>query len=398
MAEEKKLTIGQRMGITRTVIRPPEESDIRLREDRIKKYFKKYIDKFVFAEFSDEFLEKSKVKDIMKGIPIPLRKRDLKEFAGGEGLTAMHIGENMAWVMGCDPGFKYTEKYIEYLKRIFNYKIYEGMLKEGRDAAEREDYDFACIHFRASLCMQPEYIHGMYSYARCCRAMYLANSNTEYVGRFKAEALDWFELLTETHPRFASGFYYLGYAYLNIGLYVKADIAWKSFLSYTHNGKDRREIQKRRKQLSEPVKIERGCNEVMAGRFQSGLKVLEPFLDSRFKDWWPLYYYIGVGYARAGRIPEAVAKFKHTLTMNPSHLETMEELMEIYKSQGDKENYAKYEKKVKLIRADLKEEAKEFGKNVKKTANVKIETVPKEDKEVKESEEAKTKAGIKRLK
>ncbi len=45
--------------------------------------------------------------------------------------------------------------------------------------------------------------------------MYLASQNEEYVGRFKAEALEWFEILTEVHPKFAQGYYYLGYAYLN---------------------------------------------------------------------------------------------------------------------------------------------------------------------------------------
>ena len=49
----------------------------------------------------------------------------------------------------------------------------------------------------------------MYSYARAFRAMYLNSQNEEYVGRFKAEALEWLELLTETHPRFAQGYYYL---------------------------------------------------------------------------------------------------------------------------------------------------------------------------------------------
>ncbi|MEG0157707.1 MAG: hypothetical protein RR661_08660, partial [Anaerovoracaceae bacterium] len=73
---EKKQSLAQAMGITRTVIRPPEESDIRMREDRIGRYLQKHLNKFVFVEFSDAFLEKSKVKDIMKGIPIPLRKSD----------------------------------------------------------------------------------------------------------------------------------------------------------------------------------------------------------------------------------------------------------------------------------------------------------------------------------
>ena len=95
-----KMSLAQAMGITRTVIRPREESDIQLREDRIGKYFKKYLNRFVFAEFSDEFLARNKAGDIMKGVPVPLRKEEIKDFAGGEGIPMLVIGENMAWVMG----------------------------------------------------------------------------------------------------------------------------------------------------------------------------------------------------------------------------------------------------------------------------------------------------------
>ena len=280
MEENKKMSLAQRMGIKRTVVRPSEETDIQLREDRIGRYFRKYLDRFVFVEFSDEFLERSKVKDIMKGIPIPLRKQDIKKFSGGSGLEPALIGENMAWVMGSDPKFKYTKNYVAYLKKLFNTKIDEGMLKEGRDAAEKEDWDNACIHFRAALCMNPIYMHAMYSYARVCRSMYLDSEDPEYVGRFKAEALDWFELLTEIHPRFAQGYYYLGYAYLNIGLYAKTEFAWRRFLQFTHNGKDRREINTRLKQIKDPVQIEAACNDISAGRMQQGLEKLPR--DSRF--------------------------------------------------------------------------------------------------------------------
>ena len=76
MAEQKKKTIAQTMGITRTVIRDAAESDIRVREDRIGRYFKKYLNKFVFDEFSPKFMENSKAGDLMKGVPIPLRKKD----------------------------------------------------------------------------------------------------------------------------------------------------------------------------------------------------------------------------------------------------------------------------------------------------------------------------------
>lgn len=41
------------------------------------------------------------------------------------------IAENMAWVMGCDPHFKHTKDYVAILSKLYNYKLYEGMLKEG---------------------------------------------------------------------------------------------------------------------------------------------------------------------------------------------------------------------------------------------------------------------------
>lgn len=356
MEEQKKKTLAQQMGITRTVVRDPSESDIQLREDRIGRYFRKYLNKFVFDEFSPEFMEKSKAGDLMKGVPIPLRKKDLKAFAGGDGLPMLVIAENMAWVMGCDPHFKHTKDYVAILSKLYNHKLYEGMLKEGRDAAEQGNMDDACIHFRAALCMKPDYLHAMYSYARACRAMYLDSHNEEYVGRFKAEALDYFELTTETHPRFAQGYYYLGYAYLNMGLYIKADLTWREFLRFSRNGKDKKEIRKRLEQLQNPVQIEQGYNDVMAGRYEEGLARLEPFLDSRFQSWWPLHYYLGVAYEMTGRKAEAVASFKRVLTMNASHIETMEELAAIYREEGDRENRRKYEQKIELIRKNMKEE------------------------------------------
>lgn len=364
MTEKKKKTLAQAMGITRTVIRDPSESDIQLREDRIGRYFKKYLNKFVFDEFSPQFMEKSKAGDLMKGVPIPLRKKDLKAFAGGEGLPMLVIAENMTWVMGCDPHFKHTKDYVAILSKLYNYKLYEGMMKEGRDAAERGAMDDACIHFRAALCMKSDYLHAMYSYARACRAMYLDSRNEEYVGRFKAEALDYFELLTETHPRFAQGFYYLGYAYLNMGLYIKADLTWREFLKFSRNGKDKKEIRTRLEQLQGPVQIEQGYNDVMSGRYEEGKARLEPFLKSQFNSWWPLHYYLGVAYEMTGKKSQAVASFKKVLTMNASHIETMNELVAIYDQEGDKENKRKYEKKIELIRKTQEEDQKAFKKEI----------------------------------
>ena len=348
---------GKKFDILPTVVRPAEETDIKMRPDRIGRYFKKYMDRFVFMEFSREYMQKAGILEIMEGVPIPLRKEDLENFKGGEGLKATHIGENMAWVMGADPHFKYTVKYVEFLSKLFNYKIYEGMMKEGRDAAENKDYDNAAIHFRAALCMKPDYLHAMYSYARSCREIYLESNNEQKIGRFKAESMEFFELTTELHPRFAQAYYYLGYAYLNMGLYVKAELAWQDFLQRSKNGKDKKEIRERLKQLESPIRIEKGCNEVLRGNNQEGIQILEPYLKTDFKTWWPLSYYLGVAYISLGRQVDAVTSFKRVLGINGSHLETMKELVAIYAKDGDKENEQKYKKKIALIEKDLEEKA-----------------------------------------
>ncbi|MGL4483512.1 MAG: tetratricopeptide repeat protein [Anaerovoracaceae bacterium] len=335
-----------------------EKYDIRKREDRIGKYLKKYLNKFVFVEFKPEFLKGTKIENFMKGVPVPLRKKDIKEFAGGNGLKPNHIAENMAWVIGCDPNFKYADNYIQYMNTLFNYKIWEGMVKVGRDAAEDEDFDNACVHFRAALCMQPDYIHGMYSYARVCRSMYEVSHNQEYIGRFKAEALEFFEMITEIHPRFAQAYYYLGYSYLNMGLYNKAALVWEVFIKKSTNNKDRKEIKQRLEQIKDPKRIEEGCNLVLRGEYDAALDILEPYTNSKFDDWWPLYYYSGVSYYRLGQVPKAVSAFKKCLVINPIHLETMEELLSIYQSQKDKENVEKYRKKIDMVKKDIEKEMK----------------------------------------
>ncbi len=324
---------------------PPFQS----RKDRVGRYFKKYLKDFVFDEFSDAYLKKLKDMQFMKGVPIPLRQEDLKAFMGGEGLKALHIAENMAWIMGIDPKFKYTPQYVEFLNSLFNHKLLDGLLKEGRDAAEKEDFDNAAIHFRAALILKSDYLHVMYSYARVCRELYMRGGDDKYIGHFKAESMEYFELLTRVHPRFAQAYYYLGYDYLNLGLYQKASLVWKEFQRRSNNPKDKKEIKQRLAQLEQPLTIEKGYNAILAGRWNEGIEVLEPFLETNFKGWWPLHYYLGVAYARTGSGAKAVASFKRALGINGSHVESMMELADLYAAAKDKENETKYRKKAELI-------------------------------------------------
>lgn len=328
-----------------------KKCDLRKRHDRVGKYLKKHLDRFVFDEFSQKYLKSQRDMEFMAGIPIPLRKEDLKEFQGGAGLQVVHIVENMAWIMGIDPKFKHNDTYIAYMQKYFKVKIVESLLKEGRNDAENEEYDSAAIHLRAALLIDPTNLDAMYSYARVCRELYQASNNEERTGVFKAEAMEYFEFLVEIHPQYAQAYYYLGYAYLNLGLYVKAQLTWQDFIAKSKNRKDKQEVKMRLEQLRDPVEIEKGYSEILATRWQNGIDILEPYLKTRFKEWWPMSYYLGVGYMNVGRNSDAIASFKRTLSINPSHVESMDELAKLYGQSKDKENEQKYLKKAELIRS-----------------------------------------------
>lgn len=322
-----------------------------MKKDRIGKYLEKYGDEFVFDEFSPKYLEKERLSDIMKGVPVPLRTRDVVDFHGPKGLPLAHLAENMARVMGINPDFQYAPSYMRYIRKYFNDKIVDALVKEGRDEAEEGQLDHAAIHFRAALLFSPEDLHAMYSYARACRELYLAEEGGDpnYIGAFKAESMEYFERCTQVHPAFAQAWYFLGYAYLNMGLYLKAALVWKEFLKRSRNGKDKKEIRERLEQLEDPVKIETGCNHMLAGRFEQGLSTLEPYVETRYESWWPLHYYLGVGYSRTGEAERAIRHFKRALSLSPSHGESMEELSALYEALGDSVLAEKYRKKRELV-------------------------------------------------
>lgn len=343
----KQLAISGKSNISPA---PPQLPPFESRNDRVKVYLKKYLKQFVFDEFSPGFLAGMKNMDHMAGVPIPLRKEDLEAFKGGSGLKILHIAENMAWIMGIDPTFKHVPDYVRFMNQFFNYKILEGLVKEGRNAAENGAIDDALIHFRAALVLKPDYLHAMYSYARACREKYLHAKKDSVIGSYKAESIEYFEKLTEVHPRFAEAYYYLGYAYLNMGLYTKAHLTWKQYMRFSRHFKDRREISRRMQQIEQPMRIEAGCNEVLAGRWDEGREILEPFMESQFKTWWPLSYYLGVAYARTGENSQAIAAFKRTLGHNATHIESMQELADLYEKSKDKENEKKYRSKVALLK------------------------------------------------
>ena len=364
-------------------------------KERLKPYFEELVKSYVFNELSGEFLEKIGAADILMGIPMPIKESLLAESmnAGGAGgdpaavsgvsLTVLDIARAAAVVVGCDPNFPYANDYKQFLQRIFKEKTEEVLVNEGyekfsgadstgnakiadgsgnaedADGTEKRLLEAACF-FRAVLCINPESQNGLYGYALCCREIYLnadRMDDEEYIGKFKAESIEILETLTNLHPDFAFTYYYLGYAYLNMGLYTKAYLTWNDFLEKIKGdpaedevSDEINEIKDRLSSLAAPMEIEAGVTAVTSGRYHEGIEILSQYTEGELSAWWPMHYYIGVAYESTGDAENAVAAFKKALTLSPSNIDVMDELVAIYHALGDTENETKYAKKIEVVK------------------------------------------------
>ena len=330
--------------------RPEHETHITRRPDRVGKYLIHHMKEFTFDEFSKAYMKRTGLEDVFQGVPVPLREEDREAFKTDAGLKGNILAENMARVLGIDPMFKYREAYAAFIENFFVQKAVDNMTRKAKDLGESGNLEEACIYFRAGLVLKFNDLSAMYGYSRSLRELYTISRKEEYIGNLKAEAFDYLEMTTEFYPRFDMGWYHLGYMYLNLGLYVKAKLTWKEYLKYGRSMKDRREILKRIDQLKDPVRIEEGYNAVLSERWKKGISILEPYTESKYQDWWPLWYYLGVAYARTGKPDNAEKAFKKALKGSPRHIESLEELVALYAKNGDKVGVKKYKDKLSIVK------------------------------------------------
>lgn len=323
------------------------------KEDRLKRYFVPLLKEMVFSEFSENFINKMGLSKELLEIPIPFKAIDFQNSKSQEGLKTIDIARNMIFVIGCDLDFEYAEQYRAFLNTVFDEKIADAVAAEANEYALKGEFERACIGFRACLYLKKEHRNGLYGYAMVCRELYLNSEDEEYVGRFKAEAFETFEYLSLCHPDFSMAHYHLGYGYLNLGLYIKAKLAWEEFLELNTETDLLNEIRQRVSQLEDPVRLEQGNNAVISGRYEEGKQILLPYTKTNYMVWWPLSYYLGISHNRLGEYKEAIECFKRVLTMNGSHLESMEELVSIYRETGDSENENKYVQKIQIVKENI---------------------------------------------
>ncbi len=387
------------------------------RTDRIGELLTGYLKDFVFDELSEEYLKKAGVYDILKDVPVPIRRTEMT------GITVLKIALNMAFVIGCDPNFKYRDNYVKYILKNFDKRFSDGLLAQGMDRAEKSSFEEAVIDFRAAILVDPDNAKAYYCYGRGLKDCYEKLLNDEQdmtsgvsystetedmVGRYKAESLEAFEVATLKDPDLAEAYYYLGYAYLNMGLYLKAKLTWETYVKLGNETdfdkltdkarksleESLKEISQRLEQLEQPVKIEEGYNMILSGKFEDGIKALRPYTESDFKNWWPLWFYLGTAYKElaaqsrdellkaepeadaakddvvVAASEEAVKNFLEVLKLSPSNRDAMEELVKLYRFLGNDEKVNKYETKLKIVEENAEADRELIRHQAQKDAGV----------------------------
>lgn len=316
-----------------------------MNKDRLAKFLSPCLNDYLFMELPQEKLPQSDVGDLIRGIEVPISKENLKN----QDISTERILENMGYVIGAAPEFVYSKSYGIVLLAFFKDKVSEVHKDIALKCADKEEYMKACIYYRAALFFKKDDIDSLYGYARVCREIYLQGGEKDLVGTFKAEAMESFEKITLLEPKQAEPFYYLGYSYLNLGLYKKSELAWKTFCDLSEDEDMKAEIEERLVQLKDPVNIEQGYNAVISGKYSEGIRILEKYTAGSYAEFWTLWYYLGVAKAESGDLQGAIDCFKNVLKTSPSNVEVMKELMRAYRKTGDKENERKYAKKIEVI-------------------------------------------------
>lgn len=318
--------------------------------EKISIYLKKYLNNFKMVAFRK--IKNSINNEILFNLNVPIRSEDDDAFKSGT-LEPQVIFENMAFYIGIIPNDVYSKRYIDVLNSVYGNKASEVLFKKGKNSAREGKFFEAIILLRAVLSLKPDYLDAIYIYGRAAREisryggdLYSENNKGNFFAKntkkenmievkdhktnvmidFEEDAFRIFKALVICFPNYPEGHYFLGYMYINKSNYINAVSTFKKYLKVSRNLKDRREIKRRIKQLTPTAKIEEGCKLISRGKYSEGISILEGQLDSKYKDWPHLYFYLGLGYKGIKDKKKAVEYFKKTLELKPEYTDAKVEL------------------------------------------------------------------------
>lgn len=273
------------------------------------------------------------------GLDIPIITEELAENIKtkkeDEVLTIGIIIRGMIYLLGVDPRFKYREEYIKFLYAV-NPKIEEYILIEGLYFLEKTKFIEGIIFLKSLISLNPCDIKGLLNYSLALleyRDKELIDKKNTYT-IFTKEAKDKLEELLEIDNQQSLAYYYLGFIYKDNKEFNKAKFHWEKAIKLELEENLKEHVRELLLQLEDMAQYEKGYEAILAGRPKEGIPLLKE-LEERYKKWWNLMFFIGLGYRQLNAFSEAIQYFEKVLELKEDQLDTIVELGLSYGGLGE---------------------------------------------------------------
>ncbi|MDW7668681.1 MAG: tetratricopeptide repeat protein [Bacillota bacterium] len=265
-----------------------------------------------------------------------LKKED--EF---QGFKNKNIIEGMLFVLGVDPSFKYKNTYLSILKESgINAEAYliKIINRDNIELDKKLVYANGLINI-GELNEKKLFIYG--NVLEMKGTELFEKKENKSAEAFMEKAVSYYNKALDKNPEFSLSYYKLGYYYRQNSHYLNAKAYWDKFLEYDDNDIRKQEIRDQLEELDYYLQFEEGYKLVLKGYVEKGLDKLIPLLDV-FKNWWKLFFVIGVAFRQKQEFEIAKTYFKNVIELNSRQVEAINELAVCEISTGNYEDAKSY--------------------------------------------------------
>ncbi|TJX13033.1 hypothetical protein E9840_11170 [Tissierella creatinini] len=268
---------------------------------KVEKLFKEKTKELTFIELKKNTELKINGYTLKGGIPLPVITDSLmQELEYGdlsEEISLENVIEGMFFLFGTDPNFPHMDLYREILyaydKDVLKLSFYKGI-----KALESADLELAGVFFRACFYLDEMNLDARLNYSLVLESMgktKLEDGKIEEGQDLIHRATNELETIVNMDDSYSLAYYKLGYHYLYLGQYLKAQITWNKFLTLDKDEDRLQEIREQIDIINDDVKMEIGLSYYSYNDFG---KALDSFLKlmPKHADNWNINYLIGLSY------------------------------------------------------------------------------------------------------
>ena len=321
---------------------------------KLDEYLKDNLDSLVFINLKDGKDIKVKECTIDSTIPLPLMVENVVDKVKGtedvSDISIVTIAQGMIKVIGIDSKFIYNDIYIEFL-RNFDENVIKIIIEQGTKYMQENQNKDGLICFKAAAFMDKDNLDALYNYGRAVEELAFEDDKN-IKSTLEQEALEGFEHITVNHSEYGLGYYHLGFYYLNLGQFKKAELLWKNALELDTPETFKDDIYEKLGDIAYKITYEEGYNLILSGQEEAGLEKLLS-LEERFPEWWNLLFFIGLGNRFIGNIQEALLYFKKADKLMPDMPDILNEIGLCKMTIGSfEEGQKNFEKALKIKKDD----------------------------------------------